>query len=314
MTRWCIGILNRTHLSVALQNRGKISPDQLIYTFTLREDVTFHDDTPFNAAAVAVNLDRIANPETMSNKALPLLGPYAGYQIIDDYTIQINLTEPYAPLLDSLSQPYLGIASPTALANSNNSIYQFNQVGTGPYRMVEFVPRDRIVLERNEAYAWGPIFYAPYNDQSIERFIFRFYETPETRRIALEAGDVDIVGEIPPTDALALLENQDFEIYQQPIPGNPLQFYFNTQNFPTDDIRFRQALLYATNRETINGLIFFDQFSTAAYGPLSPDTPYYAPVIEQYLYSADEATTRLELAGVADTDEDGFLEKNGIPT
>lgn len=290
------------------------SADGLSYTFTLKEGIRFHDGTSFNADAVGVTLDRIAAAEIASRKARPLLGPYIGYTIIDPLTIRLNLSEPYAPFLDALSQPYLGIASPTTLANFNDATYQFNQVGTGPFEMTSFVPGDRIVLERVPEYNWGPIFYSPYTDDSVERIIFRFYENPETRRLALEAGDVDIVGEVPPTDALLLLERQDFQVQTRDIPGQPLQFFVNTQNFPTDDIRFRQALLFATNRETINGAIFFDQFSDAAYGPLSAATPFYNPdVAGFYGYSVEEARRLFEQAGVADSDEDGFLDDTGIP-
>lgn len=298
-----------------LAERWEISDDGLIYTFYLRQDVKFHDGTEFNANAVGVTLDRVAAPATSSRKALSLLGPfYTGYRIIDPYNIQITLSEPYAPLLDGLAQPYLGIASPTALANTTDATYQFHQVGSGPFEMTDFVPGDRIVLERNPNYTWGPTFYAPYTEQSVERVIFRFYETPETRRIALQAGDVDIVGEIPATDALLLLEDNDFTILRQPIPGNPLQFYFNTRRFPTDDLRFRQGLLFLTNREAINGTIFLDQFSDAAYGPLSSSTPYYDLNVQNlYIYSSEEGQNLLQSAGVADADEDGFVEKNGIP-
>jgi peptide/nickel transport system substrate-binding protein len=117
-----------------------ISPEGLIYTFALRQGVTFHDGTPFNAQAVAANLDRITNPVTASQKALSLLGSYAGYEIADDYTIRILLSEPFSPLLDSLSQVYLGIASPTALAEYTNERYQFHQVGTGPFEFVQRPP------------------------------------------------------------------------------------------------------------------------------------------------------------------------------
>lgn len=290
------------------------SEDGLTYTFTLKQNVTFHDGTPFDAAAVGVTLDRITADSTASRKALPLLGPFAGYTILDAFTIQLQLSEPYAPFLDALSQPYLGIASPTALANFDNATYQFNQVGTGPFAMTNFVPGDRIVLERVEDYTWGPIFYSPFTDNSAERIIFRFYENPATRRIALESGDIDIIGEVPPTDALLLLESQDYAIQTRPIPGQPLQFYINTQNFPTDDIRFRQALIFATNRETINGAIFFDQFSDAAYGPLSSATPYYdTNMTNFYTYSIDEARRLFEQAGVIDSDDDGFLDDSGIP-
>jgi peptide/nickel transport system substrate-binding protein len=297
-----------------LAENWTISNDALTYTFNLKEGVTFHDGTPFNADAVGVTLDRIADETTASRKARPLLGPYMGYTILDSNTIQLQLSEPYAPFLDALSQPYLGIASPTALANYNNATYQFNQVGTGPFKMMNFVPGERIVLERVPEYNWGPIFYSPYSNKAAERVIFRFYESPETRRIALEAGDVDIVGEVPPTDAVLLLETQEFNVQTRAVPGQPLQFFINTQNFPTDDIRFRQALLFATNRETINGAVFFDQFSDAAYGPLAAATPYYSSEIASfYGYSLDEARRLFEQAGVRDSDEDGFLEDSGIP-
>src|SRR5215475_7683968 len=91
-----------------------ISPDGLTYTFALRQGVKFHDGTPFNAQAVAANLDRITNPMTASKKAIFLLGTYTGYEIVDDYTIRLRLSAPYSPLLDSLSQVYLGIASAIA--------------------------------------------------------------------------------------------------------------------------------------------------------------------------------------------------------
>src|SRR5690606_14925195 len=132
-----------------------ISEDGLVYTFTLRQGVVFHDGTPFNAQAVGTNLDRITSPQTASQLAAFLLGPYAGYEVIDDYTIRILLSSPYSPLLDSLAQVYLGIASPTALSQYSENRYQFHQVGTGPFQFVELVPGDRLVIERNPDYNWG---------------------------------------------------------------------------------------------------------------------------------------------------------------
>lgn len=305
----------QTNVFVAgLAEDWEISPDGLVYTFTLRQDVTFHDGTHFNAAAVGVTLDRIAAEETRSSKALPLLGPYQGYAIIDEYTIQIILNEPYAALLDALSQPYLGIASPTALANHNDATYQYHQVGTGPFRMVEYIPGDRFIVERNPEYNWGPPYYSEYADESVERVIFRFYEQPETRRIGLEAGDVDIVGELPPTDAELLLRNQDLRLHLQPIPGMPLQFFMNTRRFPTSELGVRQGLLYATHRETIVSTVFYEQFNPTAYGPLSASTLFYDPAMQDtYLHSLEQAETYFAIAGVDDTDEDGILDIDGQP-
>src|SRR5690606_547926 len=156
-----------------LAESWSVSTDQTIYTFTLKEGVTFHDGTPFNAAAVAANLNRIVAPETRSQYALALLGPYSGFEIIDDRTIAIRLSEPFSPLLDALSQFYLGIASPTALNSFSIERYQFNQVGTGPYRFVEYIPDQRLILRRNPDYAWGPSFYDAPESGIIEEIEFR---------------------------------------------------------------------------------------------------------------------------------------------
>src|SRR5689334_13055968 len=82
-----------------LAEKWTVSDDGLTYTFTLRKGVRFHDDTPFNAQAVAANLDRITNPATRSQRAITLLGPYDHYTVVDPQTIQIVLKSPYAPLL-----------------------------------------------------------------------------------------------------------------------------------------------------------------------------------------------------------------------
>jgi peptide/nickel transport system substrate-binding protein len=123
-----------------------ISPDGLTYSFTLRQGISFHDGTPFDAEAIRVNIERILNPANNSLKAAQLLGPLAQVNVIDPYHVDLVLSEPFAPLLDGLSQPYVGIASPAALAEYDAATYQFHQVGTGPYRFAEYLPNDRLVL------------------------------------------------------------------------------------------------------------------------------------------------------------------------
>jgi peptide/nickel transport system substrate-binding protein len=300
-----------------LAENWEVSPDGMTYTFYLKENVTFHDDTPFDADAVAVTFDRITNPNYPGwrpGKSLDLLGPsFASYTIIDDYTFQISLSASYVPLLDALSQPYWGIASPTALANTTTDTYQWHQVGTGPYRLVEVIPGDRIVLERNEDYAWGPVFYAPPNERSIKRIVFRFFDDAATRRIALEAGDVDIIGELPPTDAEALLGEREFQIYEQPIPGQPLQYYFNTTRPLVSNQQFRQALLHATQRDAIVDAVFFRDLSPVAYGPLAANSPYYNPAVqEMYPYNPQRAREIFGIIGLTEG-ENGMLEFNGNP-
>jgi peptide/nickel transport system substrate-binding protein len=295
-----------------LATSWEISPDGLIYTFTLRQDVTFHDGTPFNAQAVAANLDRITSPDTGSQKAVFMLGPYSGYEIVDDFTIRIILSVPYSPLLDSLSQVYLGMASPTAFNAVSRDRYQFHQVGTGPFEFVEYVPGNRLVIRRNPDYAWPPEFYRPQIGTSVDEVEFRFYtESPSSRAIALESNDAQIMGELLPTDARVLTGNSDIRLFPVTIPGQPLQFMMNTAVFPTDDVRVRQAILYGTNREAIVDAVF-QRFSPVAYGPLSATTLFYSRgVIGMYAYDPTQARALLAEAGLTDSNNNGFVDRDG---
>jgi len=289
-----------------------MSDDGLTYTFRLRRDVTFHDGTPFNAEAVRANLERIVNPDTQSQKAIFLLGPFASVEVIDEYTVAMHLSAPYAPLLDGLAQVYLGMASPTALARWGVD-YQFHQVGTGPFKFVEYVPNDHLTLIRNDDYNWGPALYDHAGPAYLDEIEFRFFADPAGRAFALEAGDAGVMGELPPFDAARLRQDDRFGIMPVAIPGQPLGLMLNTRRPPLDDGRVRQALLLATDRATITQAIFGGE-SSPAYGPLTAVTFGYDPLLAQrYPYSRDEAAALLKEAGWSDADGDGVRERDGQP-
>ncbi len=244
-----------------------ISPDGRTYTFHLRRDVTFHDGTRFDAQAVRANIEYTLNPDNHSQKAAFMLGPLDRVETPDDFTAVFVLTEPYAPLLDSLSQVYLGMASPKALEEWGPVDYQFHQVGTGPYTFVEYVPNDHLTLQANSGYDWAPSVYEQRH-ASIQTITFRFFTDPATRALALESGQADIVGELPPHDAERLTASGGFSLAPVPVAGQPLQFMMNTTRTPTDELAVRQALILGTDRSTIVQTIF-GSTSPVAQGPLS---------------------------------------------
>ena len=292
-----------------LAESWKISPDSLTYTFQLREDVQFHDGTPFNAHAVKVNIDYVVNPQNHSQKAASMLGPLEEVVVLSDYRVAFQLREPYAPLLDSLSQVYLGMASPAALEQWGPAEYQFHQVGTGPYRFVEYIPNDHILLERNPDYAWGPTIYHS-RKAAIQQIEFRFFENDATRSLALESGQIDIIGEVPFREAERLAQDPRFSLYPISIPGQPMQFYFNTMASPTDDPLVREALILAVDRERIVETIFGEP-SPAASGPLSG--ALFDPLLPNQLtgYDPVRAGELLDQAGWVDLNGDGIREKDG---
>ncbi|MBN1121533.1 MAG: hypothetical protein JXJ17_10670 [Anaerolineae bacterium] len=291
----------------------EISPDGLRYTFILRDDIVFHDGTAFNADSVRVNIERILSPDTNSLKAAQLLGPVQRVEVIDAYTVAIVLSEPYAPLMDGLSQPYIGMASPTALAKYDTATYQFHQVGTGPYRFVEYVVNDRLVIERNPDYTWGPSVLSNPGVPEVERIVFRFYTDPASRMLALESGEADIMGELLPTDARRLVQTGDGNVEVTPIPGQPLQFFFNTTLVPTSNLSVRHALILATDRQAIVQTVY-QGYSPVASGPLSSATLYYDPDMEGlYAYDPVQAVAFVNSTGWVDTDGDGWRDDRGEP-
>ncbi len=294
-----------------LAERWEVSGDGLTYTFYLRQDVSFHDGTPFDAEAVRFNLQRVTSPDLASQKARFMLGPYERAEVADEYTVRIYLSEPFAPFLDALSQVYLGMASPTAVAEWGEE-YQLHQVGTGPFEFAEYVPGDHLLLRRNPDYAWGPPLYE-HEKAQVEEIEFRFFTDPATRSPALETGEGDVMGEIPPQDAARLEGSAGFRVEAVPIPGASLMVFMNTSRPPLDDVRIRQALVYGADRPAVISTVFRDT-SPVAHGPLAAVTSGYEPGVEgYYAHDTARAAALLDEAGWSDSDGDGVRERDGEP-
>jgi peptide/nickel transport system substrate-binding protein len=295
-----------------LAQRWEASADGKTYTFYLRQDVQFHDGTPLNADAVCFSLQRIVDPATKSAKAIGLLGPFEGCEAVDRYTARVLLKTPYAPFLSAVSQVYVAIISPTAVRKWGDE-YQFHQVGTGPFMFQEYVPKDHLTLKRNPNYRWAPTFFAHQGPAYLQEVEFRFFADPATRAPALESGDAQVMGEIPPVDAARLEDSSGFAVLQVSVPGQPLQMYLNVTRAPLDDVRVRQALIYATDRKAIVDTVFMG-YSPIAYGPLCRSTWGYDSSVEGlYSFDPNKAQELLEQAGWRDTDGNGIRDKDGQP-
>ena len=294
----------------SLAERWDVSPDGRTYTFYLRDGVRFHDGTAFDAEAVVANLDYTVDPDHHSQKAVFMLGPFERAEVIDSLTVALLLSQPFPPLLDSLAQVYLGMASPEALETWGPAEYQFHQVGTGPYRFVEYVPNDHLTLEKSPDYAWAPPIYQQ-PEASYDRILFRFYEDPATRTLALENGEVDVLGEIPPREAARLDALPQFTLVPVAIPGQPMQFLFNLTRPPTDDPRVRLALIESVDRAAIVATVF-GEHSSVAEGPLSTGVWGYSKDSPFPEFDAESAGLRLDQAGWI-LGDDGRRSRDGVP-
>ncbi len=294
-----------------LATEWTVSEDGRRYTFKLRTGVRFHDGSRFDAQAVKFNLERVLNPETGSQKARYMVGSLRQIEVPDELTVVLDLAEPYAPLLDSLSQVYLGMASPTAVQKWGNADYQFHQVGTGPYRLAEYVPGDHLTLTRYTDYDWGPSFLRAEGRNQVGEVVFRFYQDPATRAVALESGQAHVMGEIPPQDAARIEGRSDLALLPVPIPGQPLQLFINSTRPPTDELAVRRALIQAVDRAAVVQTVF-GSWSPVADGPLTAVTmAHLGGFGDMYPYRPSVAAALLDQAGWVDPDGDGVRARDG---
>ncbi len=297
------------NLAPGLAQSWTVSPDARSITFKLRQGVKFHDGTPFNAAAVKFSLDRIADPKTQSEFAISLIGSYTSTEVLDDYTARVNFVRPYAPFLANLSLPYLAMVSPAAVAKWGAD-YQMHQVGTGPYIFKEYVPDQTLTLVRNPDYNWAPPSAQHQGAAYLDQIVFKFIPDESARIKALQAGDVNVARELPPEQAPQLAQDPQFSLLVTAEPGQTLQFFMNTKRAPLDDLRVRQALLYAIDPRIAANTIFQGYFPVA-YGPLAQNTLGYDPSLkDMYPYDLAKAKALLQDAGWVDNGS-GVRQKNG---
>jgi peptide/nickel transport system substrate-binding protein len=282
-----------------LAESWQISDDMMSYTFKLRKDVKFHDGTPFNAAAVKANFDRIVDPATKSAKAITMMGDYKSTEVVDEFTAKVVFGKPFPTFLDSVAQVYLGMASPTALKKYGPADYQMHQVGTGPFMFSEkdYVPKDTIVLTKNPDYKWGPSIFKHTGPAYLDRAVFKFFPDAATRAAALESGAIDVIGELSPQDMVRLKADPKYQVIVVPVAGPPLMVFINSAKAPTDDLKVRQALLYATDRKAIVTTIFRG-LSPVAYGPWgSTSAGFDTSLTSMYPYDLNKAKALLDEAG-----------------
>lgn len=282
------------------------------FTFTLRDDVTFHDGTPFTAEAVKASFDHIASEAVLESGGKSLLQDHAYVEtvVVDDYTVTVKFGASYPLFLRDAARQWLSISSPAALEEFGAD-YGRNPVGTGPFKFVQWDAQSQIVLERNEEYNWGPEFAAHEGPAYLDQVVFRILPEAATRLTAFETGEILLAGEPPALDAIALAQAGSASIETFAQPGIPAILMINASKAPTDNINVRKAMIYAVNQDELAQTAFQD-LGLPAYSVISPTTwAYDEGAANLYRYDPAEAARLLEEAGWVDADGDGIREKDG---
>jgi peptide/nickel transport system substrate-binding protein len=300
------------NLHPGLATEWEPNDDYSEFTFTLREDVTFHDGTPFTAEAVKASFDHIMSDAVLESGGKSLLQDhqYEETVVVDDYTVTVKFAVSYPLFLRDASRQWLSISSPAAL-EKYGADYGRNPVGTGPFKFARWDAQSQIVLEKNPDYSWGPEFAAHEGPALLDQVIFRILPEAATRLTAFETGEVLIAGEPPALDAIALAESGKASIQTFAQPGVPAILMINTAKAPTDDLNVRKAMLLAVNQEEL-AQTAFQSLGLPAYGVVSPSTwGYNEESASLYRYDPEEAGRLLEDSGWIDSNGDGIREKGG---
>jgi peptide/nickel transport system substrate-binding protein len=290
-----------------LATSWEASDDSTEFTFTLREDVIFHDGTPFNADAVKLSFDRVADPELRA-LLVGLLGPYEGTEVVDEFTARVTFSAPYPLFLDSLSKTGIRIVSPTAVEQFGPD-YGQNIVGTGPFKLQSF-SEESIVLERFDEYNWAPAFLEHEGPAFLDTITYRIIPEEATRVTALETGEVQFIDFTPPQQVDRLAADGRFTVDLLYVPGLPQMLQLNVDHFPTSELAVRQAIQHAVNHQAIVDVIWFGK-AKPSYGVLSSATPgYWEGTADVYPFDPDKAREILEADGWT-VGADGVREKDG---
>lgn len=280
-----------------------ISEDGRVYTFKIREGVTFSDGAVCDANAILANFEAI-----LENKErhtwLEMMNLLVGVSAPDDHTFVIELSEAYYPMLTELGciRPFAMI-SPNCMIEGSTKNGVSSYIGTGPYVLADFVTDEYAVFERNENY-WGKL-------PEIEKITVKVIPDNQTRIMALESGEIDLIfgKNMLDADAISKYTNSDKFTVSLSDPTSTRHIVLNTTNDILGDVAVRQALQHATDREAISEGIFYglEQPADTLY---AKTVPYCDIDLTPYEYSADTAAQILDEAGWI-TGSSGIREKNG---
>ncbi len=290
----------------ALAESWDVSDDGITYTFQLRQDVEFHDGTPFNAEAVVFNFERMLDEDHPYHDTGPF--PLAFYfgevdtvEATGEYEVTFTLSEPFAPFLSNLAYPTGLIISPEAVRQHGEDVGR-SPAGTGPFQFEEWVANSRVTVLRNDNYWEG----AP----DLEAVIFRPITDANTRVAEMMAGGIDLMVEVPPDNVRGFRDDPLFTVYEE--AGPHLWFLIlNLKEGPMQSREVRQAINYAIDKESLVNDVL-QGTATVAAGPTPPAFNWaYNEDLDPYPFDPDRARELLAEAGYEGADLTFYVTEGG---
>ncbi|WP_333812330.1 ABC transporter substrate-binding protein [Timonella senegalensis] len=316
---------------VALDVTGEIKPwlakswtvseDGLTYVFELRDDVTFTDGEKFNAAAAVKNFEHITAEETASAQSRDMIGGdlFKGAKATGEYELTLTLEAPFAPLLNNLSTAFVGFYSPKVLSTATQDQLKAGgpevTVGTGPFKLTAYSPKQELDFAPNKDYVWGPEVStaegAPVQAGApkLDSLKIRIVPEESARVGALQSGDAQIAIDLTPTGTAQL---SGAHVNVAPSPGMPYSMYLNWSHGVFKDIKVRQAFQQGFDLDAAVGAAYSGDYQRP-WSILSPSTPksYDSSLENAWPFDADKANALLDEAGWTERDAEGYRTKDG---
>lgn len=276
-----------------------VSSDQTEWTFKLHAGVKFHDGTSLNAASVKYHFDRLIDPKG-SSSFKSLFAVISEVRAPDDTTVVFKTSTPFGPFLNYMAHAAGGIVSKAAVEKWGQD-YPLHPVGAGPYKLQEFLPGERCVLVRYDAY-WK-------RKPALDGITFKTIPEDGARAAALATGEADTMIPVSVNSVPELKQRKELVVESKPII-TMLYAGFNVAKPPFDDLKVRQALSMAVDRKAIVESIL-GGYATLADSPMAKGTFGYAPS-PTYDYDPTKAKALLKEAGWV-PGSGGGVQKNGTP-
>lgn len=282
-----------------------ISDDGLTITFHLRQNIRWEDGVEFTADDVLFGFKTIIDPKTPTAYSEDFRQVKKA-EVLGRYIFRVTYGQPFAPALSTWGN--LTVLPRHLLEGKDIAKNELTRrpVGLGPFKFREWVPGEKLILDANPNYFEG----RPY----VDTYLYRFIPDSATMFLELQAGSLDVMSLTPmqftrQTNSRYLAEN--YQKFKYPT-FNYTYFAFNLIHPWFQDKKVRQAIACAIQKkEIIDGVLF--GLGEPATGPYVPNTWPYNPNVKQYDYDPEKAKKLLAEAGWTDTDQDGVLDKNGVP-
>ncbi|MFJ2980129.1 ABC transporter substrate-binding protein [Curtobacterium sp. NPDC087082] len=288
----------------ALAKSWTTSDDGRTLTFTLRDDVTFTDGTPFDAAAVVANIEHVQDPATASSTGYLALQSITKATATDDHTVTLTLSRPDSALLESFSQPWVGMESPKALERSQ-AVNCESPVGTGPFEVTGWKHGDRVTLRKNADYT----LLRGSTEPRLDGITWRFLPDSTSRYAALQSGQVDVIDNAQPDQLKAASSKGSIRDLDAPRPGASNRLELNSGHGVFRDEAVRKAFIAGAEIDPGIRSLFLGT-AKRSYSVLSSVEPYGYSDKSLFEYSPTKAKRLLDDAGWK-VGSDGIREKDG---